>query len=80
MHTQLGQVVARLDQDVEEVGDRRALVAADVRHAGLQQRLRDGEDALAMERLTGAEPEAAYFPVERDFQTASPRASALAGI
>jgi len=39
----------RLDHDVDEMGNRRALVAAYIGHAGLQQRLGDGENALAVE-------------------------------
>ena len=42
---------AGLHHHVEQVRHRRALVAADVRHARLQQRLRDREDALAVEGL-----------------------------
>ena len=34
-------------QHVHQVRDRRALIAADVAHAGLQQRLGDRQDALA---------------------------------
>ena len=59
---------------VEQVRDRRALVAADVGHARLQQRLGDREDALAVEGLAGA-PGAALWTslLERDFQAASGR-------
>src|SRR5438552_17451619 len=39
------------------MGDRRALIARDVRHARLQQRLGDGQDRLAVEFLAGAERE-----------------------
>jgi hypothetical protein len=44
-----------VDQDVDEVRDGRALVAADISDAGLQQRLGDGQDALAMEHLAVAQ-------------------------
>ena len=46
--------------------DRRALVAADIGDAGLQQRLGDGEDALAAEHLAGAEPELLRLPSAND--------------
>src|SRR3970282_1749831 len=57
MHAELVQDVARVVQHVHHVRHRRALVAADVRHARLQQRLGDRENAFAVERLAVAEPE-----------------------
>ena len=51
-----------LDHDVEQMRDRRALIAADIRHAGLQQRLGDGEDAFAAEGLAVAERAAPALP------------------
>ena len=61
---ELLQDVVRVRQHVHQVRDRRALVASDVGHAGLQQRLGDGEDALAVEFLTGAELELPHFLFE----------------
>src|SRR6478672_1809786 len=49
--------VLGVGEDVHQVRDRRALVAGDVRDARLEQRLGDGEDALAMEDLAGAQAE-----------------------
>ena len=57
----------RLHQHVEQVAHRRALVAADVGDARLQQRLGHGQDALAVEGLAGAEPQALDLLVERNF-------------
>ena len=44
-----GKDVLRIREDVHQVRNGRALVARDVGHPGLQQRLGDGEDALAAE-------------------------------
>ena len=43
-----------VSQHVDEMRDGRSRVAAHVAHAGLQQRLGDGEDALAVQDLSGA--------------------------
>src|SRR5207249_9385979 len=51
----------------EQVAHRRALVAADVGDARLQQRLGHGQDAFAIEGLAGAQPQALDLLVERDF-------------
>ena len=50
MHAELAQNVLRVGKHVHQMADRRALVAADIADAVLQQRLGDGEDALARER------------------------------
>ena len=47
--------VRGVGQHVHQMRDRRALVAADIGDAGLQQRLGDGENALAAEFLAVAE-------------------------
>ena len=57
VHAELGHDVLGIHQHVEQMRHRRALVAADIAHAGLQQRLGDGEDALAMELGAVAEPQ-----------------------
>ena len=54
MHAEFVEVVARLHHDVQQVRNGRALVAAYIGHPGLQQRLSDGEDALAVESLAFA--------------------------
>jgi hypothetical protein len=55
VHAEFVHVRLRLDHHVEQVRHRRALVAADVGNAGLQQRLGDREDALAVERVARAQ-------------------------
>ena len=57
MHAELAQNVLGVGQHVHQMADRRALVAADIADAALQQRLGDGENALAGEFLAGAEPQ-----------------------
>ena len=58
----------RLHQHVEQMADRRTLVAADVGDARLQQRLGHGQDALAVEFLAVAQPQALDLLAKRDFQ------------
>ena len=67
MDAEVGQQVLRLHQHVEQMADRRALIAADVGDARLQQRLGHGQDALAVERLAGAQAQALDLLVERNF-------------
>ena len=67
MHAELGEQVLGLDHDVEQVRHRRALVAADIAHAGLQQRLGDREDAFAAEYVAVAQLERFHFLLERAF-------------
>src|SRR5262249_166919 len=57
----------RLHHHVEQMRDRRALVAADVAHARLQQRLGDGQNSLAAEGVSRAELECLHFGLERAF-------------
>src|ERR1700733_12420081 len=47
--------------------DRRALISPHIAHARLQQRLGDGDDALAAEGLAGAEPERFDLVLEGTF-------------
>ena len=67
MHAELGHDVLGVDQHVEQMRDRRALIAADVGHARLQQRLGDGQDAFAVEGLAVAQPQRLHFFLERAF-------------
>ncbi len=67
VHAEIGQQIFGIHHDVEQVRDRRALIAADIADARLQQRLGDGEDALAAKRLAGAEPQRIHFFLERAF-------------
>jgi hypothetical protein len=71
VHAELVHVVARLHHHVEQVRHRRALVAADIGHARLQQRLGHGEDAFAVEGLAFAEAEGLYFFSELPFHNRS---------
>ena len=72
MDAEVAEQALRLHQHVEQVAHRRALVAADIGDARLQQRLGDGEDAFAVEGLAGAEPQALDLLVERDFSHVRP--------
>ena len=65
---ELLQHVVGVGQHVDQMRDRRALIAGDIGHAGLQQRLGDGEDAFAAEFLAGAELELFDFFLERAFR------------
>ena len=62
-----------IHHDVEQMRHRRALVAADIAHARLQQRLGDREDALAAKRLAVAQPQRIHFLLERAFHRVSGR-------
>ncbi len=68
MDAQLVQQVLRFDQHVDQVRDRRTLVAADIGDTRLQDRLGDREDALAAEDLALAQPQRAHFLDEGAFR------------
>ena len=67
MHAEIGEQVLGLDHHVEQMRHRRALIAADIAHARLQQRLGDRENAFAAKGLAGAEPERLHFLLEGAF-------------
>ena len=67
MHAELAENVLRIGQHVHQMRDRRALIAADIADAGLQQRLGDGENAFAAEFLAVAELEVLDLAGERAF-------------
>jgi hypothetical protein len=67
VHAELVEDAARVVQHVHHVRHRRALVAADVGHARLQQRFGDREDALAAEGFAFAELEQFHFLLEGAF-------------
>ena len=69
MHAELGHDVFRIDENVEQMRDRRALIAADIGNAGLQQRLGDREDAFAVEGFPVTELERLHFLLERAFHS-----------
>ncbi len=71
MHAEVADDVLGVDQHVEQVGDRRALVAADIAHARLQQRLGDREDALAVKGLAVAQLERLHLFFEGTFHGAT---------
>ena len=58
VNAEIAQDVAGIGEHVHEMGNRRALIAADVRNPRLQQRLGDGQDALAVKDIAVAEFEA----------------------
>jgi len=64
VHAQFVEQVARLDHDVEQMADRRALVSTDIGDAGLQQRLGHRKDALAAEGLARAKAQLGRFARE----------------
>ncbi len=72
MHAEVADDVLGIDQHVEQVRNRRALIAADIAHARLQQRLGDREDAFAVEGLAVAEPQRLYLFLERSFHCLVP--------
>ncbi len=64
MHAEIGEKLVGIHHDIEQMRHRRALIAADIADAGLQQRLGDGEDAFAAKGLAGAEPQRIHFFLE----------------
>ncbi len=72
VHPQLAHNVLGVDQHVEQMGHRGALVAADIGYAGLQQRLGDGEDAFATEGLAVAQFERLHFLLKGAFHRVLP--------
>ena len=72
MNAELAHDVFGIDQDIEQVRHRRALIAADIGDAGLQQRLGDGKDAFAVEGVAVAQLQRLHFLLERAFHNVSP--------
>ena len=72
MHAEIGKQILGIHHDVEQMRHRRALVAAHIAHARLQQRLGDREDAFATKRLAVAEAERIYFLLKRAFHRVFP--------
>ena len=76
MHAELGEHVLGVGEHVHQMRDRRALIAGDIGDAGLQQRLGNGENALAAEDFAVAEFEVLDLAREGTFRhAASPRPS-----
>ena len=72
MHAELVEHVLGVGEHVHQMRDRRALIAADIGDAGLQQRLGDRENALAAEVLAVAELQVLDFSSERAFRHFGP--------
>ena len=68
MDAELVHHVLGVGEHVHEMRDRRALIAADIGDAGLEQRFRDRENALAAKDLAGAEPQVLNFALEGPFR------------
>ena len=60
--------VVCVGEHIDEVRDRRTLIARDVGHAGLQQCLGDSENSFAAEFLACAEPKLGNLALERPFR------------
>ena len=67
MDAEIGHDVLGVDQHVHEMRHRRALIAADIGHARLQQRLGDGQDAFAAKHLALAQAQRLNLFFERAF-------------
>ena len=65
VHPELGKNLLRVREHVHQVRDRGSLVAADVRHPGLQQRLGHGQNPLTAEFLALGEAQRLHFLGER---------------
>ncbi len=77
MDAELVEHVLGVGEHIHEMRDRRPLVAADIRHARLQQRLGDGENSLAAEFVTVAQLEILHFACKRPFRHESLRADLI---
>ena len=72
MHAEFVQQVARIGQHIDQVRDRRALIAADIGHARLQQCLGHRQDALAAKGFAFAQSQRLHFFLEGTFHVISP--------
>ena len=64
MNAELLEEWRRIGEHVHQMRDGRALIAADVSDAGLQQRFGDRENAFAVEHVAGTEAEALHLSRE----------------
>ena len=67
MNAQVVKDVPGIVEHIDQVTDRRALIAADIGHPRLQQRLGDGENPLAMQFAAVAEAQLLDFPGKGPF-------------
>ena len=75
MHAELVHHVLGVGQHVHQMRDRRALIAADIRDAGLKQGLRDRENAFAAKDFALAKLEILDLARERAFRHRAPPAN-----
>ena len=68
VHPERAEDLAGVVEHVHHVGDRRALIAADVGDPRLKQCLGDGEDTFAMEHVALAEPERPNLSCKASFR------------
>ena len=68
MHAEVVHHVLGVGEHVHEMRDRRALIAGDVRDAGLKQGLGDRENAFAAKNVAGAQPQVLNFALEGPFR------------
>src|SRR5271169_4847009 len=78
MHAELVKHVLGVGEHVHEMRNRRALIAANIRHARLQQRLGDGENTLAAKLFAVAQLEILHFARKRPFRHENLRADVTA--
>src|SRR5207249_12179625 len=74
----LEERIVRVGQNVDQIRDGPPRIAADVAHAGLEQRLGDGEDALAAKDLAFPVPELLHVLRERPLTHAATRCTSRA--
>ena len=68
MHAEVAHHVLGVGEHVHEMRDRRALIAGDVRDAGLKQGFGDRENAFAAKDLAGLKSQVLNFALEGPFR------------
>src|SRR5690625_7774828 len=68
MHAQILEYFVGIMENIHQVGNGSALIAAHITHAGLQQRLGDTENSFAVEFLAGAHAQLLDLFRERSFR------------
>ena len=68
MDAEVAHHVLGVGEHVHQMRDRRALIAGDIRDAGLQQRLGDRENALAAKDVAGLKSQVLNFALEGPFR------------
>ncbi len=67
MHAEFVEHILGVGEHIHQMGNRRALITADIGNAGLQQRLGDRENALAAEFIAFAKFKILHFACKRPF-------------